>query len=178
MFKWSIPFFNRLYKELSPTFCLVDMFSNHFSFHTVNHKDADTKTTYCSKLNKIYKESPLNLNTVFIIFDANVKNKVVTLILHVWKGQNIIAKTVYCTMNITSTEAELFSIRCGINQAIKLPNISQIIIITDIILAARHIFDLSTHPFQLHSIAVSHNLKVFSNRNLSEIQSLDASFFI
>jgi len=50
-------------------------------------------------------------------------------------------------MNITSTEAELFSIRCGINQAVKLPNISQIIIITDIILAARHIFDLSTHSF-------------------------------
>jgi len=81
-------------------------------------------------------------------------------------------------MNITSTEAELFSIRCGINQAVKLPNISQIIIITDIILAARHIFDLSTHLFQLHSIAVSHNLKVFSNRNLLEMQSLDTSFSI
>ena len=49
----------------------------------MNYKDADAKTTYCSKLNKIYKESLLNPNTVLIIFDVNVKNKVVTLILHI-----------------------------------------------------------------------------------------------
>ena len=31
-------------------------------------------------------------------------------------------------MNITSTEAELFAIRCGINQAIQVPNVEQIIV--------------------------------------------------
>jgi len=60
-------FFDRLHKELSLGFHLVDMFSNHFSFHTVNCKDTNAKTAYCNKLNKIYKKSLLNPNTVLII---------------------------------------------------------------------------------------------------------------
>jgi len=77
------PLFNKLYKELSPGFHLVDIFSNHFSFHTVNYKDTDDKTAHCNKPDKIYKESLLNPKTVLIISDASVKNKVVTSILHV-----------------------------------------------------------------------------------------------
>jgi len=95
----------------------------------VNHKDTDAKTTYCNKLNKIYEEYLLNLNTILIISDASVKNKVATSILHVQKGQNIITKTVYHVINITSTEVELLSIRCRINQAVQLPNFNQIIVI-------------------------------------------------
>ena len=68
-------------------------------------------------------------------------------------------------MNVTLTGVELFSIRCGINQAVQLPNVDQIIVIMDTIPAARCIFDLSTYPLQLHSIAVSHDLRVFFNRN-------------
>jgi len=49
-------------------------------------------------------------------------------------------------MNITSTEVELFSIRYEINLAIQVLNVGQIIIITDTILAARCIFDLTNHP--------------------------------
>jgi len=75
--------FDRLHKELSPGFHLVDIFPNYFSFHTVNYKDVNAKTAQHSKLNKIYKEFLLNPNTVFIISDASVKNKVATLILHV-----------------------------------------------------------------------------------------------
>jgi len=79
-------FFNRLHKELSPEFCLVDMFPNHFYFHTINYKDVDAKTAHYSKLDKIYKESLLNPNTVLIIFDANFKNQVATSILHIQKS--------------------------------------------------------------------------------------------
>jgi len=50
-------------------------------------------------------------------------------------------------MNITSTEAELFSIRCGINLAIQVPNVGQIIIITDAIPVVRCTFDLTNHSF-------------------------------
>jgi len=56
--------FDRLHKELSPEFHLVNMFYNCFSFYTVNYKDTNGKTAYHSKLNKIYKESPLKIQTL------------------------------------------------------------------------------------------------------------------
>ena len=87
--------------------------------------------------------------------------------MHVCNSQNIIAKTIHYTMNIIFTKAELFSIRCRINQAIQVPNIEQIIIITDAILVTRCIFNLSTHFYQLYSIAISQDLRVFFNKNSS-----------
>ena len=78
-----LPLFNKIYKELSPGFHLVDTFSNYFFFHTVDYKDTDAKIAHCNKHDKIYKESLLNINTVLIISNASVKNKVATLILHV-----------------------------------------------------------------------------------------------
>ena len=50
--------------------------------------------------------------------DASVKNNIATLISYIHRGQEIIAKSVYYTMNITSTEAKLFAIRCRINQEV------------------------------------------------------------
>ena len=47
------------------------------------------------------------------------------------------ARTIYHVVNITSTEAELFTIRCGINQAIHVTNMSYIIVITDAIHLAK-----------------------------------------
>jgi len=48
-------------------------------------------------------------------------------------------------MNITFTKAELFAIRCGINYTTQMQDIVYIIIITDTISAAKHIFDTSIH---------------------------------
>jgi len=135
--------FNKLYKEISLEFHLVNMFPNCFSFYIVNCKDANTKTTYYSKLNKIYEKSLLNSNIVLIIFNVSVKNKVTTSISHVQKGQNIIAKITHYAMNVTFT------------------------IIIDAIPAIRHIFNLSIHLFQLYFITMSHNLRVFFNRNFN-----------
>ena len=84
----------------------------------MNYKDTNVKTAYYSKLNKIYKESLLNPNTVLIISNASIRNKVATSILYVQKNQNIIAKTVHHAMNVTSTKVKLFYIRCEINQAV------------------------------------------------------------
>jgi len=69
-------------------------------------------------------------------------------------------------MNITFTEAELFAIRCDINHAIHLQNISQIVVITNDIPVAKQIFNLSVYPYQLYySIAISKNLKEFFTMN-------------
>jgi len=68
-------------------------------------------------------------------------------------------------MNIISTKVKLLLIRYRINLAIQVPNVRQIIIITDAILAARCIFDLSNYLFQLHSIVIFQDLRAFFDRN-------------
>ena len=98
-----------------------------------------------------------------------LENNVITSILHIHNGQNIIAKTIHYVMNIISTKVELLPIRYGINLAIQVLNVRQIIIITDAIPAARCIFDLSNHLFQLHFIVVSQDLRVFFNKNSNNI---------
>ena len=67
------------------------------------------------------------------------------------------------------TEAELFAIRCGINQAVNLLEISKIIIIMDSIHVARFIFDFSIYFFQVHSTAIFKELRKFflTNNNNS-----------
>jgi len=135
------PFFDSLNKELSLGFYLVDTFSNYF------------------------EDSLINQNMVLIISDTSIKNNVATSISHFYRGQEIITKSVHHTMNIISTEAELFAIRCGINCAIHLQNVECIIVITDATPAAKQIFDISMHLYQLHSITIFKDLRGFFNKN-------------
>ena len=77
-----------------------------------------------------------------------------------------LTKTVHYTVNITSTEAELFAIRCGINQTLHFNNISKIIVITDSIYAAHKIFDSLVHPYQISLAAILSDLHVFFNSHV------------
>ena len=105
------PSFNLLYKELSPGFHLVDNFQNSFSFNTVDWKINNAKFVYLQKLSKVFEDSLQNFNTVLILSDVSIKNQVAMSITHIHYSHNIIAKTIYHAMNITTTEAELFTIR-------------------------------------------------------------------
>ena len=60
--------------------------------------------------------------------------------------------------NITLNEAQLIAIRCGINQHIHVPNVNKIIVIMDIIHAAKCIFKLFVHLYQLYLIVVLQDL--------------------
>ena len=53
------PFFDKLHKELSPSFQLVNNFANCFSFNTVNYKNTKVKNAYICTLNKIFDNSLL-----------------------------------------------------------------------------------------------------------------------
>ena len=94
----KISSFDSLNIELSLGFHLVNTFSNCFSFHLVNQKDADAKIAHCNKLNHIYKDSLIDQNMVFMIFDTSVINNVATLVSHICRGQDIIIKTMYHVM--------------------------------------------------------------------------------
>ena len=70
-------------------------------------------------------------------------------------------KMVHHTAFVTSTEAELFAIRCSINQVYSIENIFKIIIVTDSIHTARKIFDDKSNPYQIHLTIVLHKLQYF-----------------
>jgi len=95
-------------------------------------------------------KSSSNLSHVLIIIDASIKNNIATSISYIHIQDESITKTLYHAVNVTSTEAKLFAIRCNVNQATNFSGISKIIVITDSIHAARKIFNMSSHPFQIH----------------------------
>ena len=82
-----------------------------------------------------------------VISDTSIKDNVTTSVAHIHLYNNLIKKTVYHAINITSIEAELFAIRCGINQATQVPDIFYIIVIMDTIHVVQKIFDLSIYPY-------------------------------
>ena len=73
----------------------------------------------------------------------------------------LIIKMIHHAVYITSTEAELFAIRCSINQALNLDNVSKVIVITDSIHVARKIFKLSVHLYQVQLAAILSDLCKF-----------------
>ena len=84
-----------------------------------------------------------------IISDMSIKNNVATSITHIYTSDKPLIKTIYHAVHVTSTEVELFTIRCGINQSLSVNNISKIVVITDFIHAVKNIFDPFVHPYQI-----------------------------
>ena len=157
-----------LNKELSLGFYMVDTFFNHFSFILVNWKDTDALKSHHNRLDNVYEDLLTNQDTLLFIADASIKNNVVISVLHIQKGQNIINKSIHHAMNVNSIKAKLFAIRCRINQAIQIWNVSQIVIITDAIPAVKQIFDISVHSYQLHFIAILKDLREFFSKNSND----------
>jgi len=59
-----VSLFDSLNKEFTPDFCLVDIFSNHFSFTSVSHKDPKTWVAHQNRLDNIYENSLINQDTI------------------------------------------------------------------------------------------------------------------
>ena len=88
-------------------------------------------------------------------------------VAHIHVANWPLVKTVHHASFVTTTEAELFAIRCGINQALSLKNISRIVVITDSIHVANKIFDCGSHPYQIHAAAILSKLQSFFSSNES-----------
>jgi len=139
------PFFNPLNLEFYPSLRVIDNFSDHVSFNLFNKEKNDKLCT--QSLDEMVLESSSSLFITIIASDASIKNNVATSIAHVHTYNKPLIKTIHHAVNVTSTEVELFAIRCGINQATCIDNISKIIVITDFIHMVKRIFDLSAHLF-------------------------------
>jgi len=77
--------------------------------------------------------SSLDPTYALVVTDVSIKNNVATSIAHIHVHDKPVIKTVYHAVNVTTMEAELFAIRCGINQATSIPGISKIVVITDLL---------------------------------------------
>ena len=139
--------FDPFNNEFSPGNRLIDIFPSCFLFYLSDRKSAETRKTYLHKLNKIVFNASTDPKTTIVILNTSIKNHVAMFITHVYIHDSSVIKTIYHAINITSTEVELFAIRCGLNQATWLTNIEHIIVITDSIHAAKKIFDSSIHSY-------------------------------
>jgi len=119
------------------------------------------------QLDSMVIESSLLQSIAIIATDASIKNDIATSILHMHTSNQPLIKTLHHVTFVTSAEAKLFAIRCGINQASTKKNISKIIVITDSIHVAKKIFDSLSHPLQIHAMAILKELRHFFSRNSS-----------
>ena len=161
-FNECFPSFDPLNSEFSSGFRVIDNFSDQISF--VLNKEKNDKL--CTQtLDKMVLESSSSPSVTIIASDASIKNSVTISIAHIHTHDKPIIKMIHYAVNVTSTEAELFAIRCGINQVSCLNYISKIIIIMDSIHAAKRIFDLSIHLYQVQAAAILKDLRYFLNRH-------------
>jgi len=144
-----------LHYELSSSFRLIDNLSNHFSFHPANYINKESKEAYFHKLDKIFKNTLTDSNTIIVISNASIKKMSLYQYYMSIQILMISKKTIYHTVNIILTETELFAIRCRINQAVQISKISHIIVITDSIYLVKYIFNSTTYSYQIQLIAIA-----------------------
>ena len=157
--------FNPFSCEFSPGNRLINIFPSHFSFHLLDRKNVKSKKAHMCKLNKLILQASVNPRTAVIVSNASIKNQVAMSIAHIHVHDNPVIKTLHHAINVTSTEAELFAIRCGLNQATQLNNIEHIIVIMDFIHAAKRIFNSSIYPYQVQTLSISKELREFFKRD-------------
>jgi len=159
------PSFSPISIEFSPGNCIIDKFSDQFSFNLVNRKEKMKVNNCALELDEMVLQTSSSPHTALVITDVSIKNDIAISISHIHSMNSPLTKTVHYALFVTSTEAELFAIRCSINQACSKDNVLKIIIVTDSIHATKKIFDSNSHPFQLHSIAILRKLQEFFSSN-------------
>ena len=166
-FNEIFPAFDLYNKEFSPSSWIIDIFPSWFSFHPFNKYSENNLISWSCQLDDLMIVSSLDPSYTLVVTDTSVKNNITTSIAHIHVHNKPVIKILHHTVNIITTEAELFAIRCGINQAISISGISKIIVITDSLHATWRIFDSSLSLFQIHSVSISNELRRFFLQNLN-----------
>ena len=117
-FNEVFPAFDPLNPELQSGNRVIDTFSNCFSFHSFSRSNNPSFKSCLQQLDTLAIESSFSSSNALIITDASVKNNVASSIAHIHVFNKPVVKTLHHAVNITSSEAEFFAIRCGINQAV------------------------------------------------------------
>jgi len=164
-FNEVFPAFDLLNPELQPSNRVIDTFSNHFSFHSFSRSSDPSFKSCLQQLDTLAIESSSSSSNALVITDTSVKNNVTSSIAHIHVFNKPVVKTFHHMVNITSSEAEFFAIRCGINQVVLSHDTSRIIIVTDSIHVAKKMFDPSLYSLQKQSTLILSELREFFNRS-------------
>ena len=139
---------------------------SQFLFYKADWYSNESKTSFCNILDNIILNTLLKPNIVIVVSDVSIKNNIATSIAYIHSFNSLLKKTIYHTVSITLMEIELFILRYGINQAVQVPGLPCIIVITDALYAAKRIFDSSIHQYQLQLIAISKDLWEFFEKQV------------
>ena len=156
-------------KEFTLDHHLINIFLNHFSFYTSSKQSNKSLNVHIQALNNIALTSLSDFSIALVVSNTSIKNQVVTSISHIYVHNKQVIKMIYYTVNVMTTEVELFTIRCNINQATNLQGIRKIVVIIDSIHSARKFFNYTSYPFQVHMVSISYELRRFFNTNISNI---------
>ena len=159
--------FDSLNSEFLPGSRLIDIFYSCISIYKAYYCNKESKAVYCCKLDNLVFNTLLDLNSVIVVSNTSIKNNIATSIAYIYSFSSLIKKILYHTIDITSIEAELFAIRCEINQAIQIDSFSHIIIITGTIYIAFKIFNSSVHLYHFQLIDISKDLRSFFDKHSS-----------
>ena len=146
---------------------LINIFPSNFSFYPLNRKNNNNTKSHLFKLNNLTLLASSDSWSVIVVIDTSIKSQVATSISHVHSHDRLVIKTIHHTVNVMTTEAKLFAIRYSINQAICLPSVSKIFVITDFIHVARRIFESSSHLYQAQLATISGELREFFKKDSS-----------
>jgi len=168
-FNKVFPSFDPINPKFQPGNRIIDNFSNHVSFHLFSKCNNCTFKKCIQQLNALAIEFSNSLTNALIITDASIKNNIAMSIAHIYVHNKPMVKTLDHTVNVMSSEAKFFTIRCSIIQAVCLHEISKIIVIMDFIHTVKKIFDLSLHTLQKQAILILKDLREFFNHHHENI---------
>ena len=156
------PSFSPLNPEFIPGSRIINIFPDQFSF---NLASKGKNASICSQqLDDMTIQASMFPHTAIVVSNVSIKNDITTSISHIHICDQPLVKTVHHAAFVTSTEVELFAIRCSINQACNNENISKVIVITDSIHAAKKIFNTKSHLYQIHILVIFNELRQFFTR--------------
>ena len=162
-FNEVFPSFDPINPKFQPGNRIIDNFSNCVFFYLFSKCNDYSFKKHIQQLNVLAIEFSNSLTNALMIIDTSVKNNVAVPIAHIHVHNKPMVKTLHYTINVTSSEAEFFAIRCGIIQAVCSHEIFKIIIITNFIHAAKKIFNPSLHIFQKQAALILKNIREFFN---------------
>ena len=157
--------FNLFNPEFSSGSWIIDNFSSHFSFHSFSKCSNNNLISHTYILDNLAIVLSKDPSCTLIVINTSIKNNVATSITHIHICNKAIVKTLHHVVNIISIKAELFAIRCGINQTTNTQRISKIIVIIDLIHTVQKIFNTSYHLFQIYTVSILRELRSFFTWN-------------
>jgi len=107
------PSFFPLNPEFNPGSKIINIFPDQISFNLANK--AKNESSHSQQLDDMTIQSFLSPHMTIVVSDTSIKNDITTLVSHIHICDQSLVKTVHHTAFVTSTEAELLTIRCGIS---------------------------------------------------------------